>query len=60
MEENKITRTIKFSDKKCVMKPMEGEVGITEIWTTHPNIDNPRDVFMKREGVTYYLVSSKE
>jgi hypothetical protein len=60
MEENKITRTIKFTDKKCVMKPMDGETGLTEIWNTHPNVENPRDVFFKHEGTTYYLVSSKE
>lgn len=59
MEENRITRTIKFVDKKCVMKPMDGEIGITEIWNTQPTIDNPRDVFMKHKGITYYLVSTK-
>ena len=59
MEENRITRTIKFVDKKCVMKPMDGEVGITEIWNTQPTIDNPRDVCMKHKGITYYLVSTK-
>lgn len=60
MEETKITRTIKFAEKKCIMKPMEGETGLTEVWNTHPNVDNPRDVFFKHEGNTYYLVSSKE
>jgi hypothetical protein len=60
MEEIKITRTIKFADKKCIMKAMDGESGLTDIWNTHPNVDNPRDVFMKHEGTTYYLVSSKE
>jgi hypothetical protein len=59
MEEVKITRTIKFADKKCVMKPMEGETGLTEVWNTHPSVDNPRNVYIKREGTTYYLVSSK-
>lgn len=59
MEENKITRTIKFTDKKCVMKPMDGETGLTEIWNTNPSVENPRDVFFKHEGTTYYLVSSK-
>ena len=59
MEETKITRTIKFSDKKCIMKPVEGETGLTEIWNTHPTVDNPRDVFMKHQGTEYYLVSSK-
>jgi len=60
MEETKITRTIKFADKKCIMKPMEGETGLTEVWNTHPTVDNSRDVFFKHEGSTYYLVSSKE
>ena len=60
MEEVKITRTIKFADKKCVMKPMEGETGLTEVWNTHPSVDNQRDVFFKHEGRAYYLVSSKE
>lgn len=60
MEESKITRTIKFADKKCIMKPMDGEIGLTETWNTHPTVDNPRDVYIKHEGTTYYLVSSKE
>jgi hypothetical protein len=59
MEET-ITRTIKFVEKKCTMKPMDGQPGLTEIWNTHPNVDNPRNVYIKREGLTYYLVSSKE
>ena len=59
MEETKITRTIKFTDKKCIMKPMDDETGLTETWSTHPTVDNPRDVFFKHEGNTYYLVTSK-
>jgi len=58
--EQQITRTIKFIEKKCVMKPMDGETGLTETWNTYPTVDNPRDVFFKHEGITYYLVSSKE
>ena len=58
--EQQITRTIKFIEKKCVMKPMDGETGLTETWNTYPTVDNPRDVFFKNEGITYYLVSSKE
>jgi hypothetical protein len=42
------------------MKPMDGETGLTEIWNASPNVENPRDVFFKHEGTTYYLVSSKE
>ena len=57
--EQQITRTIKFIEKKCVMKPMDGETGLTETWNTYPTVDNPRDVFFKHEGITYYLVSSK-
>jgi hypothetical protein len=58
--EQQITRTIKFIEKKCVMKPMNGETGLTETWNTHPGIDNPKNVYIKHQGVTYYLVSSKE
>ena len=57
--ENEINRTIKFNEKKCVMKPIEGKEGLTEIWNTSPGVDNPRDVYFKYEGVTYYLISSK-
>ena len=60
MEEAKITRTIKFADKKCIMKPMDGGTGLTETWNTHPGVDNPKNVYIKHQGVTYYLVSSKE
>jgi hypothetical protein len=59
MEESTITRTIKFSDKKCIMKPIDGLEGLTESWSTAPGVDNPRNVLFKREGITYYLVSSK-
>jgi hypothetical protein len=58
--EQQITRTIKFIEKKCVMKPMDGETGLTETWNTHPGVDNPKNVYIKHQGVTYYLVSSKE
>ena len=58
--EQQITRTIKFIEKKCVMKPMDGETGLTETWDTHPGVDNPKNVYIKHQGTTYYLVSSKE
>ena len=58
--ERQITRTIKFIEKKCVMKPMDGETGLTETWNTHPGVDNPKNVYIKHQGITYYLVSSKE
>jgi hypothetical protein len=58
--EQQITRNIKFIEKKCVMKPMDGETGLTETWNTHPGVDNPKNVYIKHQGTTYYLVSSKE
>lgn len=58
--EQQITRTIKFIEKKCVMKPMDGETGLTETWNTHPGVDNPKNVYIKHQGITYYLVSSKD
>jgi hypothetical protein len=36
--EKRITRTIHFSDRKIVMKPIEGK-GLIEIWTTTPPIN---------------------
>jgi hypothetical protein len=56
--ENEIKRTIKFYDKKCVMKPMEGESGLTELWNMSPGESNPRKTLFKHEGKTYYLVAS--
>ena len=58
--EQQITRTIKFIEKKCVMKPMDSETGLTETWNTHPGVDNPKNVYIKHQGTTYYLVSTKE
>ena len=56
--EKQITRTIKFYDKKCVMKPMVGESGLTELWNMSPGENNPRNVLIKHQGKTYYLVAS--
>ena len=58
MEETKITRTIKFTDKKCIMKPIDGESGLTELWSTIPNDTISKNVYFKYEGKTYYLVAS--
>jgi hypothetical protein len=55
--EKRITRTIHFSDRKIVMKPIEGK-GLVETWTTSPPIDEPIKQFIKYKGVFYYLVLS--
>ena len=52
-----ITRTIRFLDRKIVMKPIEGK-GLVETWTTSPPIDEPIKQFIKYKGVFYYLVLS--
>jgi len=49
--EKEITRTIKFTDKKAIMRPMDDQEGLTELWSTAPGVDNPRNVFFKKEGV---------
>jgi hypothetical protein len=56
--ENKITRTIKFTDKKCIMKPIDGNSGLTELWSTIPNDNVSKNVYFKYEGKTYYLTAS--
>jgi ribosomal protein L36 len=55
--EKRITRTIHFSDRKIVMKPIEGK-GLIEIWTTTPPINEKITQFIKRKGVLYFLNSS--
>jgi hypothetical protein len=57
--EEEITRTIKFTDKKAIMRPMDGLEGLTELWSTAPGVDNPKNIFFKKEGIIYYLVSVK-
>ena len=41
------------------MRPMDDQEGLTELWSTAPSVDNPRNVFFKKEGVVYFLVQSK-
>ena len=60
MEESEITRTIKFVDKKCIIKPMEGQTGKTELWSSAPPITNLRNIFFKYQGINYYLMVSSE
>ena len=55
--EKRITRTIHFSDRKIVMKPIEGK-GLVETWTTTPPIDEKISQFIKHKGVFYFLHSS--
>jgi hypothetical protein len=55
--EKTITRAIRFSDRKIVMKPIEGK-GLVETWTTSPPIDQPIKQFIKYKGVFYYLTLS--
>ncbi len=55
--EKTITRAIRFSDRKIVMKPIEGK-GLVETWTTSPPIDQPIKQFIKYKSVFYYLTLS--
>jgi hypothetical protein len=50
------TRTIKFTAKKCVMRPFEGEEGLVETWEV---TDTPicKEFFHYR-GNKYKLISS--
>ena len=55
--EKKLTRTIRLSDRKIIMKPIEGK-GLVETWTTsQPNDDQVKE-FIKYKGVFYYLTHS--
>jgi hypothetical protein len=49
---------IKFTDKKCVMKPFEDEGGVIETWVASEAITN-RQWFV-HNGRKYQLVSTKE
>ena len=54
--EKQITRTIKFSEKKITMKPMDGFVGPTEVWTTQESlIMSGVKQFILHNSVIYYL-----
>ena len=56
--EKEITRTIKFMDKKIVMKPIEGK-GLVETWMTTPSpLADIKKEFIKIRGVIYYLNTS--
>ena len=60
MEESTITRTIKFTDKKCIMKPMDNQIGKTELWSATPPVTNLRNIYFKFQGINYYLIASSE
>jgi hypothetical protein len=49
---------IKFTEKKCVMKPFEDEGGNIETWVASDAITN-RQLFI-HNGKKYQLVSIKE
>ena len=54
--EKQITRTIKFTDKKIIMKPIEGFGGPTEVWTTQESlIMSGVKQFILHNSVIYYL-----
>jgi hypothetical protein len=54
--EKQITRTIKFSEKKITMKPIEGFEGPTEIWTTQESLIMAGvKQFILHNSVVYYL-----
>lgn len=55
--ENTIKRAIRFSDKKIIMKPIEGK-GLVETWMTNPPIESPITQFIRYKGDYYYLISS--
>jgi hypothetical protein len=55
--EKKLTRTISFSDRKIIMKPIEGK-GLIETWTTTYPTEERTKKFIKHKGVFYYLTSS--
>ena len=54
--EKQITRTIKFTDKKITMKPIEGFEGPTEIGTTQESLIMAGvKQFILHNSVIYYL-----
>jgi hypothetical protein len=50
-------RTIRFLDRKIIMKPIEGK-GLVETWTTSRPIEEPIKQFISYKGTLYYLTSS--
>lgn len=55
--ENTLTRAIRFSDRKIVMKPIEGK-GLVETWMTSPPTETPITQFIRYNRDYYYLISS--
>lgn len=54
-------RTIKFEEDKVTMKPIEGENGLTEIWTTYRPTDEVNTIqFIIHNCRYYYLTTVKE
>lgn len=54
-------RSIKFTNKKVVMKPQKKGFGITEVWTPNLNTTTPIPLqFIIHDGVRYFLQSVNE
>ena len=47
-------------DKKCIMKPMDNQIGKTELWSATPPVTNLRNIYFKFQGINYYLIASSE
>ena len=60
MEAVKATKGfIKFSEKKAVMRPFDGEPGFTEVWSTLQS-DSIDGSYFNHNGIRYYLSSKTE
>lgn len=53
-----IKRSIKFSGKKCVMRPLPNEEGLIETWEA-TELNDCKEYF-NYKGQKYKLISSKE
>jgi hypothetical protein len=54
-------RTIKIEDTKVTMKPINGEMGLTEIWTRYRPIEGGDNIqFIICGGLSYYLTTVKQ
>jgi len=54
-------RSVKFTNKKVVMKPQNKGFGVTEIWTPNLNITTVMPLqFIIHDGVRYFLQSVNE
>ena len=51
-------RYIKFSGKKCIMRPFEGEEGLVETWELTDSYDQKE--FFHYKGQKYKLISKTE